>query len=97
MEEQESIKKRIEMNLPQLNERQTRIYLASEAVSYGWGGITLISKLSGSSPKTIQFGIKESNKEVETASPGKIRRSGAGRKKEKDRQQGLEKAILDIV
>jgi hypothetical protein len=97
MEEQESIKKRIEINMHQLNERQTRIYLASEAVSYGWGGITLISKLSGVSPKTIQFGIKESNKEVETASPCKIRRSGAGRKKEKDRQPGLEKAILDIV
>jgi hypothetical protein len=37
MEEQESIKKRIELNMVQLNERQTRIYLASEAVSYGWG------------------------------------------------------------
>jgi hypothetical protein len=59
MEIQEAIKKRIEINLPHLDERQSRIYLASEAESYGWGGITQVSKLSGVSQKTIQLGIKE--------------------------------------
>lgn len=97
MEVQESIRRRIKINMPQLNERQTRTYLASEAVSYGWGGVTLVSNLSGVSPKTIQLGIKETKKEVETAAPGKIRRAGAGRKKEKYKQEGLDKAILDIV
>jgi hypothetical protein len=97
MKEHESIKRRIGLNIVQLNERQTRIYLTSEAVSYGWGGITLISRLSGVSSTTVQLGIKESNKEVETAASDRIRRAGAGRKKEKDRQQRLEKAILDIV
>ena len=41
--------------LPYLNKRQTRLYLSNEALSYGWGGITLVSKLSGKSQKIIQF------------------------------------------
>jgi transposase len=97
MERFEIIQKRIRINLEQLNERQTRIYLASEAISYGWGGITLISKLSDVSQKTIQLGIKELNKEIETAQSDKIRRAGAGRKRAKNKQAGLEKAILEIV
>jgi hypothetical protein len=93
----ETLQKRIKTNLWQLNERQSRIYLASEAISYGWGGITCISRLSGVSHKTIRLGIKELNKEIETADASKIRRAGAGRKREKDKREGLEKTILEIV
>jgi hypothetical protein len=64
MEAHETMQKRIMIYLNQLNEKQSRIYLASVAISYGWGGITLISKLSGVSQTTIQFGIKELKKEV---------------------------------
>jgi hypothetical protein len=92
-----NIKKRIDTILPYLNERQSRLYLASEAMSYGWGGITLISKLSGKSPKVIQLGVKELKKEIPEAPENRIRRVGAGRKREKDKQAGLENAILDIV
>jgi hypothetical protein len=91
------IKQRIDTILPYLNEKQSRLYLANEALSYGWGGITLISKLSGKSPKIIQLGIKELKKEIPEAPENRIRREGAGRKQEKDKQPGLEKAILDIV
>ncbi|MDR2408770.1 MAG: ISAzo13 family transposase, partial [Bacteroidales bacterium] len=97
METNETMQKRIRINLNQLNEKQSRIYLASEAISYVWGGITLTSKLSGVSHKTIQLGIKELKEEIETASADKIRRAGAGRKQEKDKQQGLEEAILELV
>jgi len=91
------IKQRIETILPYLNERQSRLYLANEALSYGWGGITLTSKLSGKSPKIIQLGVKELKKEIPEAPENRIRRYGAGRKQEKDKQPGLEKAILAIV
>ena len=97
MDTNSKIKQRIEAVLPILNERQSRIYLASEALSHGWGGITLISNLSEKSPKVIQLGIKELKKEIPEAPENRIRREGAGRKQEKDKQQGLEKAILDIV
>ena len=91
------IKQRIDTMLPYLNEKQTRLYLANEALSHGWGGITLISNLSGKSTKTIQLGIKELKKEIPAVPENRIRREGAGRKPEKDKQNGLEKAILDIV
>ena len=91
------IKQRIDTMLPYLNEKQSRLYLANEAISYGWGGITLISSLSGKSPKIINLGIKEIKKEIPEAPENKIRREGGGRKHEKDKQPGLEQAILDIV
>jgi len=91
------IKQRIDTILPYLNEKQSRLYLANEALSYGWGGITLISNLSGKSQKIIQLGAKELKKEIPEAPENRIRREGAGRKREKDKQQGLEQAILDIV
>jgi hypothetical protein len=83
--------------LPYLNEKQSRLYLANEALSHGWGGITLISKLSGKSQKIIQLGVKEIKKEIPEAPEDRIRREGGGRKPEKDKQPGLEQAILNIV
>ena len=80
------IKQRIDTMLPYLNEKQSRLYLANEAISYGWGGITLISSLSGKSPKIINLGIKEIKKEIPEAPENKIRREGGGRKHEKDKQ-----------
>ena len=97
MDTNNKIKQRIDAILPYINERQTRLYLASEALSYGWGGITLISNLSGKSSKVIQLGIKELKKAIPEAAENKIRRAGAGRKRETDKQPELEKAILNIV
>jgi hypothetical protein len=36
--DKEKIKIRISAILPYLNEKQSRLYLAAEAKSYGWGG-----------------------------------------------------------
>jgi hypothetical protein len=38
---------KIKQMLPLLNERQQRLYLASEAIALGRGGFTRISKISG--------------------------------------------------
>ena len=64
MDKNNQIKQRIDTILPYLNEKQSRLYLANEALSYGWGGISLISNLSGKSQKIIQLGTKELKKEV---------------------------------
>ncbi|MCK9427953.1 MAG: hypothetical protein M0P92_04630 [Acholeplasmataceae bacterium] len=45
-----------------LNEKQKRIYLASEAVQIGYGGISKVSNLSGVSRVVITKGIKELTK-----------------------------------
>ena len=42
-----------------LNERDTRLILASEAVSLGHGGISSVSKKSGLSRSTLTIGINE--------------------------------------
>jgi len=66
--------------LPMLNERQKRIYLASEAIALGRGGIKEVSKLTGVSRTTIIKGKQE----IESGEPLDdiaIRNDGGGRKK----------------
>jgi hypothetical protein len=63
---------------PLLDERNRRLMAASEALALGYGGVTIIRKASGLSRKAIAKGIREIAEGV--AMPGRIRRSGAGRK-----------------
>jgi transposase len=95
--EDEKIKRRIETILPMLDERQTRIYLASEAQSIGWGGQTKIAFLSGKSRFLIARGEKELENPAIQAVSGDIRRKGGGRKTEADRQAGLVAKIKQII
>jgi DNA-binding MurR/RpiR family transcriptional regulator len=57
----DTLRNKIQKILPILNEKQKRIFLASEAQSLGYGGISKISKFSGVSRPTISQGIKELN------------------------------------
>ena len=52
-----SVENKINMMLPLLNEKQRRIYLASEAMAIGRGGITDVSRASGISRSVIHAGI----------------------------------------
>ena len=69
--------------LPLLNERQKRIYLATEAEALGRGGIKELSKLTGVSQTTIIKGKKEINS-GEPLDAIAIRNSGGGRKKNRN-------------
>jgi transposase len=62
-----------------LDERTRRITAASEAVSLGRGGVSLVSRACGLSRQTITRGIREIKDGTATL-PGRVRRSGAGRK-----------------
>ena len=55
------MEKRIQMMLPHLNEMQKRLFLASEAIAYGRGGIAKVIQLTGASRNTIKRGINELN------------------------------------
>jgi len=59
-----TLKAKIELILPELDERLKRKYLALESLSLGRGGISDISVISGVSRSTIHIGIKELEKEV---------------------------------
>jgi hypothetical protein len=92
-----SIEKKIEKVLPFLNEKQQRIYLASEAEYLGFGGVTAISEASGISRPTIILGKKEINEEVAGFSHDRIRKKGGGRKKIFEKQPKLLQELDKLV
>ena len=83
--------------LPLLDERQRRIYLAVEAQSYGWGGISRVSEISGVAPFTIRQGIAELNGEEPSKPTDRLRAAGGGRKKLETSMPDLDEHILQIV
>jgi transposase len=82
--------------LPYLDERQRRMYLATEAVSLGYGGIKALSDLTGVSENTIAAGIKELENKT-TPGDGRVRRVGGGRKPITETQSGIEDEIKKLV
>ena len=86
--------------LPYLDEKSSRLYLASEALSLGRGGKVKVSKLAGVSRVRINKGISELESPVSNSSNNqsqRIRKEGGGRKSHKETQKGLLDALDRIV
>lgn len=69
---------------PLMDERMRRQWAATEAQSYGWGGLQAISAAIGMSPNTIRKGIKElawRAKNPHKAINPRLRHPGGGRKR----------------
>ena len=64
---------------PELNERQRRLWAASEARAAGRGGVTATARATGMAIDTIRKGIGELES-GERLDPGRVRRRGGGRK-----------------
>jgi Rhodopirellula transposase DDE domain len=64
---------------PELNERQRRLWAASEARAAGFGGIAATARATGISVPTIRKGIAQLESGERLAS-GRVRRVGGGRK-----------------
>ncbi len=94
-ENDEVIKVRISSVLPMLDERQKRIYLAAEAKSIGWGGVTKISKLTSVSRRTISK--KGADISTATSKSNRVRKAGGGRKKQTEHYPELLNTIESIV
>jgi hypothetical protein len=86
---------RIQRMISLLDERQKRLYLANEALSYGRGGISLVSRISGMSRTTITKAVDELNNGDKI--DGNIRRSGGGRKFVESNYPDIEKRICEII
>jgi hypothetical protein len=81
-----------------LDERQQRLWAATEADVLGYGGVSLVAKATGLSRPTIHSGLAELKERTslnfQSLSLGrKIRRSGAGRKTVADNDPSL---IMDL-
>ena len=90
------MEERIKTMMPLLDEKQRRIFLASEAMSYGYGGISKVSGISGVSIPTIRKGIKEiqAGQAIEN---GRVRQAGGGRKRVEDIYPEILEQVKEIV
>jgi hypothetical protein len=84
--------------LPNLDERQTRLYLASEALVLGRGGKQKIATISKVSRMRIDKGIAELEEAKNAPTKSKfIRKFGVGRKRKKDEHTDLLPQLESIV
>ena len=89
------MEERILMMLPHLNEMQKRLFLASEAIAYGHGGIAEAMRISKVSRNTIKKGIIELNSGK--TFNGKIRGDGGGRKPIEVTHPNIEDEIRRLI
>ncbi len=86
---EESVIKKIHESMKgHLNERQQRLLTASMANAMGYGGISVLSRMTGMSRTTITSGRKELET-PEGVDIKKVRRGGGGREKIADKDQTI--------
>lgn len=80
-----------------MSEKQKRQYLAGEALLLGYGGISLINRITGMSINAIRHGIEELQQGdiYQCSAPERVK--GAGRPKLTDQETGILEAIEEIV
>jgi len=82
--------------LPLMDEKQSRIFLASCANEYGYGGIKKVCEISGYSKTTIIKGKKEIAR-GEYKKETRVRKKGGGRKKTKEKYPNIEEEIRKLI
>lgn len=110
--ERKVIEKRIQTVMSMLDERQKRIYLAAEAESLGWGGMTLISEVAHVDKNTLTAGKKDLENYRDSSGKSfaveeidgvrkdgylRTRNKGGGRKSIEETQPGIVEALLRLV
>jgi hypothetical protein len=90
------MEERIAAMLPILNEKQRRMYLACEAKSYGRGGLSQVSRVSGVSRTTIRVGLAEleSGEKIDIS---RIRKPGGGRNFVENNIPNIQERVCEIV
>src|SRR3981081_609103 len=81
---------------PFLDERGRRLFAANEAIWLGRGGVTAVAATTGIARSTITRGVAELKAARNDIGRG-IRRPGAGRKREAERQPGLLSALEALI
>jgi transposase len=81
---------------PTLNELQRRLYAATLAKAYGYGGATIVHEMTGVALNTITAGKRDLN-EGNVKRLVKIRRQGAGPKNVEQLVPNIQEKILNIV
>ena len=79
---------------PTLDERQLRRWAACEAKAFGYGGVSLVARISGLARSTIHVGLAELE---EPQAVVRVRKPGGGRKRHTDTQPELLAALDALV
>jgi len=89
------VKQRYKIMGAHLSEKDKRLWVASEAITIGRGGDTIVNQATGISRVTISKGKKEIRSKIDKVS-NRVRKSGGGRKCLTDKNPDLIKE-LDIL
>ena len=81
---------------PHLNERERRLFAATEATAAGYGGIAAVSAATGIAVSTIGRGLKDLA-EAGGLLAGRVRRAGGGRKPLVAGNPGLLRDLMALV
>ncbi|MCA1604343.1 MAG: ISAzo13 family transposase [Acidobacteria bacterium] len=79
--------------LPRLNERDRRVAMATEARSWGRGGISAVHRATGASRTTIRRGMAELAEDAPEQTSRRVRAPGGGRKK----AEVADPELLDVL
>jgi Rhodopirellula transposase DDE domain len=96
MTQEEEIKQRSVRIAGDLTERTRRLFAANEALSLGWGGISVVSRATGLSRQVISDGIQELQGGMQ-AEAGRVRRQGGGRKSNVSKDPKLSEDLERLV
>jgi Rhodopirellula transposase DDE domain len=96
MVDENAIAKRWESMKGCLDERQRRLWAASEARSHGRGGLTAVCRVTGMAETTVRRGLRDLDAGEEWES-GRVRRSGAGRPLVTERDPEVERALDGLL
>jgi len=80
---------------PRLNERQRRAFAASEARTFGYGGIAAAARACGLAENTVRKGLLELDEQPLEA--GRVRKPGAGRPAAEDSDPKLLEVLRELV
>ena len=96
-DEEKRIKERYETIKPFLrNEQLRRIFAATEAKVLGYGGISVLNRITGIDREAISRGMKELDDPI-AAESSNIRRSGGGRKRTEEMYPEIKELLEEML
>jgi hypothetical protein len=92
----QGIQRRYQDLWPVLNEQGLRRFAATEARAYGYGGVSVVSQITGIARSTIGRGMKEIEENLKLEA-GRVRKPGGGRKAKQAEDATLVSDLQRIV
>lgn len=96
----ERIRRKYVVLSPAMDERLRRQWAAAEAMTLGWGGVSVVSLATGLARNTIAVGVRELERRQQSPEApveARLRRVGAGRKRLSDTDPDLLRALEALI